>query len=248
MSCAPRPSSSRSLRRPSRALKYVSRWSSTPSSAAPTARAAAKVVAWSGSRPLSSTLRRGGIRPGTVAGAAAAPAATVRAARFPAMDGVHVVSHPLLARHVGVLRAKDTSREEFRHALGEAAAILAYEASRDVAVEHHEVQTPLEPADAERPSKPIAVVAILRAGLGMVDGFLRLAPEAAIGHLGMRRNEETLRPEPYYESLPDVIDRATVFVVDPMLATGGSALAALTRLRAAGATELRLVCLVAAPE
>jgi uracil phosphoribosyltransferase len=164
------------------------------------------------------------------------------------MQGLTVVDHPLLARHLAVLRSADTRREEFRHALGEAAAILAYEATRDLAREEFHVLTPLEPAAAQRPARPIAVVAILRAGLGMVDGFLRLVPEAAIGHLGMRRNEETLEPEAYYESLPDIIASATVFVVDPMLATGGSALAALTRLREAGATDLRLVCLVAAPE
>ena len=164
------------------------------------------------------------------------------------MEGLTVVDHPLLARHVAVLRTADTSREQFRHALGEAAAILAYEATRDVAREDFHVLTPLEPAPAQRPAKPIAVVAILRAGLGMVDGFLRLVPEAAIGHLGMRRNHETLEPEAYYESLPDVIDTATTFVVDPMLATGVSAFAALTRLREAGAIDLRLVCLVAAPE
>ncbi len=164
------------------------------------------------------------------------------------MDGVRVIDHPLLARHVAVLRTADTSREEFRHALGEAAAILAYEATRDLATEDFHVLTPLEPSPAQRPRDPIAVVAILRAGLGMVDGFLRLVPEAAIGHLGMRRNEETLQPEAYYESLPDVIGEATTFVVDPMLATGGSAVAALTRLREAGARDVRLVCLVAAPE
>ncbi len=164
------------------------------------------------------------------------------------MEGLTVVDHPLLARHVAVLRSAETAREQFRHALGEAAAILAYEATRDVAREDFHVLTPLEPAAAQRPARPIAVVAILRAGLGMVDGFLRLVPDAAIGHLGMRRNEETLEPEAYYESLPEVIGEATTFVVDPMLATGGSAVAALTRLRAAGAVDLRLVCLVAAPE
>lgn len=164
------------------------------------------------------------------------------------MEGLTVVDHPLLARHVAVLRSADTSREQFRHALGEASAILAYEATRDLEREDFHVLTPLEPAPAQRPAKPIAVVAILRAGLGMVDGFLRLVPEAAIGHLGMRRNHDTLQPEAYYESLPDVVGEATTFVVDPMLATGGSAVAALTRLREAGARDLRLVCLVAAPE
>ena len=164
------------------------------------------------------------------------------------MEGLHVVSHPLLSRHLAVLRAASTTREEFRHALGEACAILAIEATRDLATERFEVATPLEWAPAERPARPIAVVAILRAGLGMVEGFLRLVPEAAIGHLGMRRNETTLAPEPYYESLPRVLPEASVFVVDPMLATGGYAVAALRRVAKAGATDVRLVCLVAAPE
>lgn len=164
------------------------------------------------------------------------------------MEGVRVVSHPLLARHLAVLRAAVTDREAFRRALDEASAVLAYEATRDLPVETFEVETPLERAAAERPAKPVAVVAILRAGLGLVDGFLRLVPEAAVGHLGMRRNEETLQPEAYYESLPAVISEASTFVVDPMLATGGSAIAALRRLREAGARDVTLVCLVAAPE
>lgn len=164
------------------------------------------------------------------------------------MQGLTVVDHPLLARHVAVLRSADTSREQFRRALGEAAAMLAYEATRDLDREDFEVLTPLGSAPAQRPAKAIAVVAILRAGLGMVDGFLRLVPEAAIGHLGMRRDHATLQPEAYYESVPDVVGSATTFVVDPMLATGGSAVAALERLERAGAADLRLVCLVAAPE
>lgn len=164
------------------------------------------------------------------------------------MPEPHVVDHPLLHRHVAVLRAADTSRETFRHALGEAAAILAYEAMRDLTTTEVTVQTPLEQTTGRTPARPIVVVAVLRAGLGMVDGFLRLVPEAAIGHLGMQRDETSLQPRGYYESLPDTVREATVFVVDPMLATGGSATAALTRLREAGAGDLRLVCLVAAPE
>jgi uracil phosphoribosyltransferase len=121
------------------------------------------------------------------------------------MEGLTVVDHPLLARHVAVLRSADTSREQFRHALGEAAAILAYDATRDLGREDFHVDTPLEPGPAQRPARAIAVVAILRAGLGMVDGFLRLVPEAAIGHLGMRRHHETLQPEACHESLPDVV-------------------------------------------
>jgi uracil phosphoribosyltransferase len=125
--------------------------------------------------------------------------------------------------------------------------MLAYEALRDLPVVEVDVRTPLEATTGSRPA-PVTIIAVLRAGLGMVDAFLRLVPDAAVGHLGMRRNEETLQPEDYYESLPEGMDSSTVFVVDPMLATGGSASAALRRLRAAGAKDLRLVCLVAAPE
>jgi uracil phosphoribosyltransferase len=163
------------------------------------------------------------------------------------MEGLRVVDHPVLARAVTELRAAGTSRAAFRAALAEAAEMLAYEALRDLPVVEVDVRTPLEATTGSRPA-PVTIIAVLRAGLGMVDAFLRLVPDAAVGHLGMRRNEETLQPEDYYESLPEGIDSSTVFVVDPMLATGGSASAALRRLRAAGARDLRLVCLVAAPE
>lgn len=162
--------------------------------------------------------------------------------------GLSLVEHPLLARAVSVMRSAETTRAEFRAATAVAAEILAYEALRDLPVKTVAVRTPLEDTVAEVPADPVSIVAVLRAGLGMVDGFLRLVPDAAVGHLGMRRNEETLVPEHYYESLPESIPRSTVFVVDPMLATGGSAVAALRRLRRAGAHDLRLVCVVAAPE
>jgi uracil phosphoribosyltransferase len=166
-----------------------------------------------------------------------------------AVSNLNVVEHALLSRALSILRAADTSRASFRAAMAEATHILAYEALRDLPVEEVEVRTPLEVTTAKVPARPVAVVAILRAGLGMVDGFLNLVPDAAVGHLGMRRNEETHRPEAYYESLPSVVaDDVTTFVVDPMLATGGSALAALRRLREASARDLRLVCVVAAPE
>jgi uracil phosphoribosyltransferase len=164
------------------------------------------------------------------------------------MEGVRVVDHPVLARAVTVLRAATTSRSEFRDALEDASWTLAYEALRDIPVEEVEVETPLETTTGARLARPVMVVAILRAGLGMVDGFLRLVPDAAVAHIGMRRNERTLQPEGYYESLPAGVEDSTVFVVDPMLATGGSAIAVLKRLREAGAKDLRLVSLVAAPE
>jgi uracil phosphoribosyltransferase len=164
------------------------------------------------------------------------------------VQDVHVVDHPVLAEAMTVLRAADTSRASFRSAMSEAAAMLAYEATRGLPQRDVEVETPLERTAGKVVARPIMVVAVLRAGLGMVEGFLRLVPDAAVGHLGMRRNEQTLRPDGYYESLPEGVGESVVFVVDPMLATGGSASAALTRLREVGATDLRLVALLAAPE
>src|SRR4051794_20306777 len=138
------------------------------------------------------------------------------------MEGLRIVDHPVLARAVTELRAVETPRAAFRTAMAEAASMLAYEALRDVPLDEVAVRTPLEETVGHKLAQPITVLAVLRAGLGMVDGFLRLVPDAAIGHLGMRRNEETLQPEAYYESLPAGIPGSVVFVVDPMLATGGS--------------------------
>ena len=163
-------------------------------------------------------------------------------------DGVTVVDHVLLRRLVSILRDRETPHGEFRQTLDEAAMILAYEAMRGLRPDDHEVQTPLEPADGVRLADQVVVVAILRAGLGMVDGFLRLVPDAHVGHLGMYRDEEALRPVGYYENVPPGVEDAEVFVVDPMLATGGSATQAIARLKRAGARRLTFVCLVAAPE
>jgi uracil phosphoribosyltransferase len=154
----------------------------------------------------------------------------------------------VLAEAMTILRAADTPRASFRAAMAEAAAMLAYEATRELPQREIELETPLERTSGRVVARPIMVVAVLRAGLGMVEGFLRLVPDAAVGHLGMRRNEQTLRPDGYYESLPEGVAQSVVFVVDPMLATGGSASAALTRLREVGATDLHLVAIVAAPE
>jgi uracil phosphoribosyltransferase len=159
-----------------------------------------------------------------------------------------VVEHPVLADRLTVLRDRNTDHGEFRQALFEASAILAVEAARELPVEPVEVDTPLERTSGSRLPKEIAVVPVLRAGLGMVDAFLRLLPDARVGHLGLYRDEETHEPFEYYERLPARLDHAHVFVVDPMLATGGSAVHALDRLKARGATRLSLVCLVVAPE
>ena len=164
------------------------------------------------------------------------------------MEGVTVVDHVLLRRLLSILRDRSTSHRVFRQTLADAAMILAYEAMRGLRPESVDVETPLETAPGVRLADEIVLVAILRAGLGMVDGFLRLVPEARVGHLGMYRDEEALRPVGYYENVPSGVDAAEVFVVDPMLATGGSATQAIARLKRAGARRLSFVCLVAAPE
>jgi uracil phosphoribosyltransferase len=159
-----------------------------------------------------------------------------------------VVDHPVLADRLTVMRDRDTGHGEFRQALFEASAILAVEAARDLPVSEVEVQTPLEPARGSRLPTEITIVPVLRAGLGMVDGFLRLLPGARVGHVGVYRDEQEHRPIDYYERLPPGLADSHVFVVDPMLATGGSAVHALNKLRNAGARRLALVCLVVAPE
>ena len=159
-----------------------------------------------------------------------------------------VIDHPVLADRLAVMRDRSTGHGDFRQALFEASAILAVEAARDLPVTQVDVETPLEKTIGSRLPSEIAIVPVLRAGLGMVDGFLRLLPGARVGHVGVYRDEEEHRPVDYYERLPPNLPEAHVFVVDPMLATGGSAVHALDRLKAAGARRLALVCLVVAPE
>jgi uracil phosphoribosyltransferase len=164
------------------------------------------------------------------------------------MEGVTVVDHVLLRRLVSILRDRTTPHGVFRQTLDDAAMILAYEAMRGLRPDEYELHTPLEPAEGIRLADEVVLVAILRAGLGLVDGFLRLVPDARVGHLGMYRDEEALRPVGYYENIPRGVAEAEVFVVDPMLATGGSATQAIARLKRAGAQRITFVCLVAAPE
>ena len=163
-------------------------------------------------------------------------------------ERLHVVRHPVLADRLVVLRDRATPHGTFRRALEEASAILAIEATRDLPTRDVMVDTPLDPANGDRLLGEVAVVPVLRAGLGMVEGFLRLLPDARVGHLGMYRDEVALSPVDYYERLPPGLADAHVFVIDPMLATGGSAVHALDRLKEAGAKRLRLICLVCAPE
>jgi uracil phosphoribosyltransferase len=164
------------------------------------------------------------------------------------MDNLTVVDHPLLKRDLTILRRKDTPHGAFRKTISDAAAILAYEAMRDLAIDEVAIETPLEETQGYLVRDTIAVVPILRAGLGLVDGFVRFIPEARIGHLGMHRDEATHKPIEYYSKLPDGIEDAVVFVVDPMLATGGSAVSAIRHLKSRGARRFKFVCLVAAPE
>jgi uracil phosphoribosyltransferase len=163
-------------------------------------------------------------------------------------EGLVVVQHPVLDDRLAVLRDVATPHGAFRQALSDASAILAIEATRDLPTVVRPVETPLEPTEVRRLEAEITIVPVLRAGLGMVDGFLRLLADARVGHLGMQRDEETLEPTGYFERLPPTLGDSHVFLLDPMLATGGSAVAALTRLKANGARRLRLICLVAAPE
>ena len=164
------------------------------------------------------------------------------------MQGVQVIEHPILKRDLTILRRADTPYSIFRRTLSDVSTILAYEALRHLDVTTEPIETPLEPTDGYRLSSEVVVVPILRAGLGMIDGFVRFLPEARIGHLGMYRDEVTHRPVDYYSNLPDNTSEALVMVVDPMLATGGSADGALAHLKQVGAKRFCFVCLVAAPE
>ncbi|HUJ33687.1 MAG TPA: uracil phosphoribosyltransferase [Solirubrobacteraceae bacterium] len=161
---------------------------------------------------------------------------------------LEVVEHPVLADRLSVLRDRDTPHGTFRQALFEAAAIMAVEVARELPLREVEIETPLETTTGLRLRDEVAVVPVLRAGLGMVEGFLRLLPDARVGHVGIYRDEEAHEPVDYYERLPPRLPSSRVYVLDPMLATGGSAVAALDKLKRAGAVQLELVCLVAAPQ
>ena len=154
----------------------------------------------------------------------------------------------MLADRLTVMRNRDTTYAEFRQALYEAAAIMAVEVARDLPVKQVEIETPLERTKGFRLRDEVAVVPVLRAGLSMVEGFLRLLPDTRVGHVGIHRDEEEHVPIGYYERLPRGLPEARVYLLDPMLATGGSAVSALDKLKEAGARQLELVCLVAAPE
>jgi len=164
------------------------------------------------------------------------------------MAAAHVVEHPLLQLALTELREAATPPDRFRAALERAAALLAPEALRDFPVRAREVRTPLETASGHAAASEAVIVPILRAGLGMVDAFLRLLPGARVCHIGVRRDERSLRPVEYYARLPHCLEGCHVVVLDPMLATGGSVVAAVDRLEACGATAIVLASVIAAPE
>lgn len=161
---------------------------------------------------------------------------------------LRVVDHPLVQHKMHVLRDRETSSREFRRLVHELAVLECYEATRDLLLEDVEVETPLERAQCRRLSSGVAVIPILRAGLGMVEGILELVPTARVGHVGMYRDPVTHEPHQYYCKLPSDIGERTCLVVDPMLATGGSLTAAIGFLREAGARDIRCLTLVSAPE
>lgn len=165
------------------------------------------------------------------------------------MSKVIQVEHPLILHKLAFIRSKDTGSKDFRELVEEVSMLMAYEVTRDLGTEEVEIETPICKTKCKMlAGKKIAIVPILRAGLGMVDGMLKLIPAAKIGHIGLYRDEETLQPVEYFCKLPQDIAERDVMVVDPMLATGGSAADAITLLKNKGAKNLRLVCLISSPE
>ncbi|HEX2092999.1 MAG TPA: uracil phosphoribosyltransferase [Longimicrobiaceae bacterium] len=160
-----------------------------------------------------------------------------------------VITHPLVQHKLSVLRRKDTSKKKFKELVDEIAMLMAYEATRDLPLEPVEIETPLERTTQMTLSgKKLTLVPILRAGLGMVDGVLRLMPSVRVGHIGLYRDHDTLEPVDYYFKIPPEPEARDFILLDPMLATGGSASAAVRSLKREGATRVRFMCLVAAPE
>jgi uracil phosphoribosyltransferase len=164
------------------------------------------------------------------------------------MEYVTVIDHPLLKRDLTILRRAESERGLFRATLSNISTILAYEVLRSLRVKSIRIETPLEETDGHVLDEGVIVVPILRAGLGMIDGFIRFLPEARVGHLGMYRDETTHEPVDYYSNIPSEPEKHWVIVVDPMLATGGSAIGAITHLKDLGADNILFCCLVAAPE
>lgn len=164
-------------------------------------------------------------------------------------ENVHILDHPLIRHKVAIIRDKNTSTKQFREVISEIATLMVYEAFKEVPTQQITVETPLETVEQTVVKEnSIAIVPILRAGLGMVDGILSLFPAAKVGHIGMYRNEETLEPQEYYCKLPQGIEDKVVMLVDPMLATGGSAIDAITLLKKRGCKHIKFLAIIGAPE
>lgn len=164
------------------------------------------------------------------------------------MSKVTVMNHPLISHKLSILRHKDTKSKDFRELLSEIASLMTFDICRDLKTKEVLVETPICTAKCQALDKDIIIVPILRAGLGMVDGIMQLIPTAKVGHIGLYRDEETHEPCEYYAKFPTGLDEATIFVLDPMLATGGSAAAAITMIKKRGAKDIRYIGLVGAPE
>ncbi len=165
------------------------------------------------------------------------------------MSKVEIMNHPLIQHKIGIMRMKSTSTKEFRDLVAEVAMLIYYEASRNLPLADKDIETPLvKTVVKEIAGKKLCVVPILRAGMHMADGILNLTPNAKVGHIGLYRDEETLEPVEYFCKLPSDASDREIFVVDPMLATGGSAIAAITLLKRRGIDKIRFLCLIAAPE
>ncbi len=165
------------------------------------------------------------------------------------MSNVYVMDHPLIQHKIGLLRREETGSRDFRALVEEIAMLMCYEATRDLKLEDVKITTPIcETTAKQLEGKKLAIVPILRAGIGMVEGMLALIPAAKVGHIGLYRDPETLEPVEYYCKLPADCDEREIFVVDPMLATGGSCAAAIELLKAKGVKKIRFLCTIAAPE
>ncbi len=165
------------------------------------------------------------------------------------MANVYIMDHPLIQHKIGLIRRKETGTKDFRQTISEIAMLICYEATRELKLVDVEIETPIcQTTVKELSGKKMAIVPILRAGLGMVDGMLNLIPAAKVGHIGLYRDPETLKPVEYYCKLPADCAEREVFVVDPMLATGGSSVAAIRMLKEKGCRNIHFMCIIAAPE
>lgn len=165
------------------------------------------------------------------------------------MSKVQVMDHPLIQHKMSYIRDQKTSTKEFRELVDEVGMLMAYEVTRDLSLEEVEVDTPVQKTTAKRLSgKKLGIVPILRAGLGMQEGILKLIPSARVGHIGLYRDPDTLEAIEYYAKFPGDIEERDIFIIDPMLATGASAVEAITAVKKRGATKIRFICLIAAPE